>query len=118
MGGLYTDQFENEADFRAHFHTTGPEIWKAVKQQIEKPVDAWVMAAGTGGTLSGVSQYLKTKNPNVKTFLIDPQGSALFMKITQGVLYAPEQSEQRIKRNRYDTITEGIGIGRLTHNFA
>ncbi|XP_020687612.1 cysteine synthase 2 isoform X3 [Dendrobium catenatum] len=112
-GGFFADQFENLANFRAHYEGTGPEIW----EQTEGNLDAFVAAAGTGGTVAGVSRYLKEKNPNVKCFLIDPPGSGLFNRVTRGVLYTKEEAEGRRLKNPFDTITEGIGINRLTKNF-
>ena len=111
--GYFTDQFENMANFQTHYGTTGPEIWK----QTSGEVDAFVMSAGTGGTIAGVSRYLKEQNPKVQVFLVDPPGSSLYNKVRMNVCYASEQAEQRVKRHRYDTITEGIGLDRLTQNF-
>ncbi|XP_051125318.1 cysteine synthase 2 [Andrographis paniculata] len=112
-GGFFADQFENLANFRAHYEDTGPEIW----QQVGGKLDAFVAAAGTGGTVAGVSRFLKEKNSAVKCFLIDPPGSGLFNKVTRGVMYTKEEAEGRRLRNPFDTITEGIGINRLTENF-
>lgn len=113
-GGFFADQFENTANFRAHYETTGPEIWR----QTGGRLDAFVMAAGTGGTLAGVGCYLRQMDAAVRVALVDPPGSALYHRVASGVLYAPEQAERRLRRNRYDTITEGIGLDRLTANFA
>lgn len=112
-GGFFADQFENLANFRAHYEGTGPEIW----DQTGGKLDAFVAAAGTGGTVAGVSRFLKEKNPNIKCFLIDPPGSGLFNKVTRGVMYSKEEAEGRRLKNPFDTITEGIGINRLTENF-
>ncbi|KAJ8429464.1 hypothetical protein Cgig2_015316 [Carnegiea gigantea] len=128
-GGFFADQFENLANFRAHYEGTGPEIW----EQTEGKLDAFVAAAGTGGTVAGVSQFLKVKlafcksfvslclylekNANIKCFLIDPPGSGLFNRVTRGVMYTKEEAEGKRLRNPFDTITEGIGINRLTQNF-
>lgn len=112
-GGFFADQFENLANFRAHYEGTGPEIW----EQTEGKLDAFVAAAGTGGTVAGVSQSLKEKNANIKCFLIDPPGSGLFNRVTRGVMYTKEEAEGKRLRNPFDTITEGIGINRLTQNF-
>ncbi|KAK9084624.1 hypothetical protein Sjap_025035 [Stephania japonica] len=112
-GGFFADQFENLANFRAHYEGTGPEIW----DQIGGNLDAFVAAAGTGGTVAGISRFLKEKNPNIKCFLIDPPGSGLFNKVTRGVMYTREEAEGRRLKNPFDTITEGIGINRLTKNF-
>lgn len=112
-GGFFADQFENLANFRAHYEGTGPEIW----EQTGGELDAFVAAAGTGGTVAGVSGFLQEKNPNIKCFLIDPPGSSLFNKVTRGVLYTKEEAEGQRLKNPFDTITEGIGINRLTQNF-
>lgn len=58
------------------------------------------------------------KNPNIKCFLLDPPGSGLFNKVTRGVMYTKEEAEGRRLKNPFDTITEGIGINRITRNFA
>ncbi|XP_057978698.1 cysteine synthase 2 isoform X2 [Malania oleifera] len=112
-GGFFADQFENLANFRAHYDGTGPEIW----EQTGGDLHAFVAAAGTGGTVAGISRFLKENNPEIKCFLIDPPGSGLFNKITRGVMYTREEAEGRRLRNPFDTITEGIGINRLTQNF-
>ncbi|XP_072982333.1 cysteine synthase 2 [Typha latifolia] len=112
-GGFFADQFENLANFRAHYEWTGPEIW----EQTEGTLHAFIAAAGTGGTVAGVSRFLKEKNPNIKCFLIDPPGSGLFNKVTRGVMYTKEEAEGRRLKNPFDTVTEGIGINRLTKNF-
>ncbi|XP_072981399.1 cysteine synthase 2 [Typha angustifolia] len=112
-GGFFADQFENLANYRAHYEWTGPEIW----EQTEGTLHAFIAAAGTGGTVAGVSRFLKEKNPNIKCFLIDPPGSGLFNKVTRGVMYTKEEAEGRRLKNPFDTITEGIGINRLTKNF-
>ncbi|KAK7299934.1 hypothetical protein RJT34_10763 [Clitoria ternatea] len=113
QGGYFADQFENLANFRAHYEGTGPEIW----EQTNGSLDAFVAAAGTGGTVAGVSRFLQEKNPNIKCFLIDPPGSGLFNKVTRGVMYTKEEAEGRRLKNPFDTITEGIGINRITKNF-
>jgi len=80
-------------------------------------VDAFVSGAGTGGTIAGVSAALKERNPAVRVFLVDPPGSGLYNKVTRGVMYTREEAEGKRLRNPFDTITEGIGINRLTANF-
>nr|XP_023900340.1 cysteine synthase 2-like [Quercus suber]POF20646.1 cysteine synthase 2 [Quercus suber] len=112
-GGFFADQFENLANFRAHYEGTGLEIW----DQTGGILDAFVAAAGTGGTVAGVSRFLQEKNPNIKCFLIDPPSSGLFNKVTRGVMYTREEAEGQRLKNPFDTITEGIGINRLTQNF-
>ena len=110
---LFADQFETSANFDAHYRHTGPEIWA----QTNGSVDAFVMSAGTGGTIAGVSTYLKERKPAVRVFLADPPGSSLYHAVRHGVCYAPEQAERRVRRHRYDTIAEGIGLDRQTANF-
>lgn len=65
-----------------------------------------------------LSSVQQEKNPNIKCFLIDPPGSGLFNKVTRGVMYTKEEAEGRRLKNPFDTITEGIGINRITRNFA
>jgi cysteine synthase A len=127
-GGFFANQFENADNWHAHYETTGPEIVRQVDgdgdgsdrakgQERGNGVDAFVMSAGTGGTISGVSRYLKECDPSTHVVLADPQGSSLFHRVKSGVLYTRQQSERRLRRHRYDTVTEGIGLDRMTHNF-
>jgi len=110
---LFADQFENPDNTKAHLDT-GREIW----EQTGGRLHAFVCGAGTGGTIAGVSSFLKAQDPTVKVFLVDPSGSSLYNLVTRGVLYAREESEGRRLRNPCDTITEGIGLNRLTANFS
>ncbi len=71
--GFMPSQFTNEANKEAHFETTGPEIW----QDTEGTVDIFVAGVGTGGTITGVGEYLKSKTPDVKIVAVEPQKSAL-----------------------------------------
>ncbi|KAG9065347.1 hypothetical protein KI688_002672 [Linnemannia hyalina] len=112
--GFFADQFENLANFNAHFTTTGPEIYR----QTQGNVDAIVMGAGTGGTLAGVTKYLKALLPDLRTYLVDPQGSGLFNKVKYNIMYSPTEKEGKRKRHQVDTVVEGVGINRLTRNFA
>ena len=99
---VWANQFDNVANRRAHVESTGPEIW----QQTEGRIDAFVASSGTGGTLAGVSEYLKSRSTRVRTVLADPPGSALYEYVRNGVL----------KATGTGSITEGIGIGRVTSN--
>ena len=112
ISAVFTNQFENQANFRVHYTTTGPELWKQSPQ-----MSAFVMSSGTGGTIAGVGSFLKRKNPSCRIVLVDPPGSALYHRIHHGVAYAPQQRERAMKRHRYDTLAEGIGLDRLTRNF-
>jgi cysteine synthase A len=111
--GLFADQFETEANWRAHFTGTGPEIY----DQTGGFLDAFVSGAGTGGTLSGVALFLKEKLPELRVVLADPPGSGLYNRVKFGVMFDPKEREGTRRRTQVDTIVEGIGINRLTHNF-
>lgn len=110
---VFMNQFENEANYRAHYTKTGPELWKQCPR-----MDAFVMSSGTGGTIAGVGRYLKEQSRGkCRVVLVDPPGSALYHRIKHGVAYAPQQRERGMKRHRYDTLAEGIGLDRMTANF-
>ncbi|KAF1959141.1 PALP-domain-containing protein [Byssothecium circinans] len=111
--GLFADQFETEANWRAHFTGTGPEIYA----QTDGHLDAFVSGAGTGGTISGVALSLKSRLPDLKVVLADPQGSGLYNKVKYGVMFDQREREGTRRRHQVDTIVEGIGINRVTHNF-
>ncbi len=100
-GALWANQFDNVANRAAHRDTTGVEIW----EQTGGRVDAFVCAVGTGGTLAGVSDALKARNPAVRIGLADPHGAALYSWFRRGRL----ESEG-------DSIAEGIGQSRVTRN--
>ncbi len=101
-GVYWANQFDNTINTEAHIKTTAEEIWT----QTAGKVDAFTCSVGTGGTLSGVSIGLKNKNRNIKIALSDPMGSSLFSYVNKGKLEAEGNS-----------ITEGIGTGRVTKNF-
>ena len=101
---IWANQFDNTANAEAHLQTTGPEIW----EQTSGGVDAFVASAGTGGTIAGVSAYLKARKPSVRCVLADPPGSSLYEHVRNG----------QLKATGSGSITEGIGIGRVTANFA
>ncbi len=100
-GAIWAQQFDNVANRQAHIETTGPEIWT----QTDGKVDGFICAVGSGGTLAGVAHALRERNPNVKIGLADPEGAALYNYYANGELKAEG-----------DSITEGIGQGRITAN--
>lgn len=100
---IWANQFENLANRQAHYLTTGPEIW----QQTNGGVDAWVAATGTGGTYAGTAMFLKEKNPSIKCVVADPMGSGLYSYVKTGEI-----------KSEGNSITEGIGNGRVTGNMA
>jgi len=101
---IWSNQFDNTANRRAHVETTGPEIWA----QTGGRIDAFVTSSGTGGTLAGVAEFLKSQRASVRCVLADPPGSSLYEFVKNGALKATGSG----------SITEGIGIARITANLA
>ena len=77
---FWANQFENLSNSDAHYYTTAPEIWN----QTGGELDGIIMSSGTGGTIGGVTAYLKEQNPKIATYLIDPTGSGLYSYVTKG----------------------------------
>jgi cystathionine beta-synthase len=100
---FYPNQYDNESNAAAHYESTGPEIW----EQTEGKITHFITGVGTGGTVSGISKYLKEKNPNVKTIGIDTYGS-VFKKYKETGIF----DENEI----YSYATEGIGEDILPKN--
>ncbi|MAS42349.1 MAG: cysteine synthase A [Rhodobacteraceae bacterium] len=100
-GAIWANQFDNVANRQAHVVTTAPEIW----EQTQGRVDGFICAVGSGGTLAGVAEGLRAKSKDVKIGLADPDGAALFNWYKHGEL-----------KSSGDSITEGIGQGRITAN--
>jgi len=100
-GAIWANQFDNVANRQSHIEGTGPEIW----DQTAGRIDGFVSAVGTGGTLAGVGMALKERNSDIQIALADPHGAALHAYYTNGELKAEG-----------DSITEGIGQGRITAN--
>jgi len=99
-GVLFADQWNNLDNRKAHYLSTGPEIWA----QTDGKVDGFICAVGTGGTIAGNSLYLKEKNANVVIGVADPRGAAMYDLFTRG----------EAKASPGGSITEGIGLGRVT----
>jgi len=99
-GVLFADQWNNLDNAKAHYESTGPEIW----QQLDGKVDGFICSVGTGGTLAGASRALKEKNKNIVTACADPHGFAMYEYFKTG----------KAKSTPGDSITEGIGLGRVT----
>jgi len=112
-GYYYTDQFENEENFKVHNDTTAAEIIREVPQ-----LHYFVASAGTGGTISGISTSLKYTDSRITTILADVHGSALAARVNHGVIYHSLDREGHRVNHPVDTITEGIGLNRLAGNFA
>ena len=101
-GWFWANQFDNTANRLAHYRTTGPEIWEQTAGQ----VSGFVSAVGTGGTLGGVTLYLKERNPKITVGCADPYGAAMWSWFTNG----------NTDTNDGDSFAEGIGQGRVTKN--
>jgi cysteine synthase len=101
-GAIWANQFDNVANRTVHEQTTGPEIW----EQTGGALDVFVAATGTGGTLGGIARFLKRQGRKVRISLADPQGSSLYHWLRHGEL----------KPTGPGSVTEGIGIGRITAN--
>ena len=98
---IWSNQFDNLANRKAHIETTSEEIWK----QTQGKIDAFICAIGTGGTLAGNSLGLKRKRKAIKIYCADPYGSGMYSYIRKGV-----------SKSACSSITEGIGQSRITKN--
>ena len=100
-GVIWANQFDNTANLEGHYNSTGPEIW----QQTKGNIDGFICSVGSGGTIAGISKFLKEQKSDVTIGLSDPLGSALYNFYQNGELKAEGNS-----------ISEGIGQGRITEN--
>jgi cysteine synthase len=99
-GAIFADQWNNLDNMLAHYETTGPEIFS----QTNGKIDAFICSVGTGGTISGVSKYLKEQNPSIKIGIADPKGAAMYNYFHNNTITPTEGN----------SISEGIGLGRVT----
>jgi cysteine synthase len=99
-GVLFADQWNNLDNLKAHYVSTGPEIW----EQTGGKLDGFICSIGTGGTLAGVSAYLREKNKDIVIGVADPRGAAMYEWFKHG----------QAKASPGASITEGIGLGRVT----
>ena len=99
-GVLFADQWNNLDNRKAHYVSTGPEIWR----DTDGKIDGFICAVGTGGTLAGVSTYLREQKPDIVIGVADPRGAAMYDLFKHGEAKASEGG----------SITEGIGLGRVT----
>ena len=100
-GVMWANQFDNVANQQGHYQYTAPEIW----EQTNGRIDGFTCSVGSGGTIGGISRYLKEQNPDITIALSDPHGSALYHHYAHGELKSDGNS-----------ISEGIGQGRITAN--
>ncbi len=99
-GVVFADQWNNLDNRKAHYISTGPEIW----EQTGGEIDGFICAIGTGGTLAGVASYLRQRKKDVVIGVADPRGAAMYNLFARGEAKASEGG----------SITEGIGLGRVT----
>ncbi len=100
-GAIWANQFDNVANRQAHIDSTAPEIW----EQLDGRIDGFICAIGTGGTLAGTAMGLRERSRDIKIGLADPYGSAMYAYYARGEL-----------KSEGNSITEGIGQGRITKN--
>ena len=99
-GVLFADQWNNLDNAKAHYDSTGPEIW----QQTGGKIDGFICSVGTGGTLAGTSAFLREKKKDIAIGVADPRGAAMYSLYTTG----------EAKMSPGVSISEGIGLGRVT----
>jgi cysteine synthase A len=99
-GVIFADQWNNLDNRKAHYVSTGPEIW----QQTGGRIDGFICSIGTGGTLAGTSAYLREQRGDIVIGLADPHGAAMYNWFAHG----------EVKASEGGSITEGIGLGRVT----
>ena len=99
-GCIFADQWNNLDNRKAHYVSTGPEIWR----DLDGKIDGFICSIGTGGTIAGVSSFLREKTKNIMIGVADPRGAAMYNLFAHG----------EAKASQGGSITEGIGLGRVT----
>jgi len=99
-GVLFADQWNNLDNRKAHYVSTGPEIW----EETQGKIDAFICSIGTGGTIAGTSTYLREQKKNIVIGVADPRGAAMYHLFADG----------KAKPTEGGSISEGIGLGRVT----
>ena len=99
----WANQFDNPDNLLAHYHTTGPEMWK----QMDGKIDSVVISAGSGGAAAGISKFMKEKNHHIKVHMPDPVGSGIVNYFNTG----------EFSSDGAYTMTEGVGITRMVENY-
>uniref|UniRef100_K3XBS8 Cysteine synthase n=1 Tax=Globisporangium ultimum (strain ATCC 200006 / CBS 805.95 / DAOM BR144) TaxID=431595 RepID=K3XBS8_GLOUD len=112
---VYPNQFENTANMKAHYMTTGPEIWR----QTNGTIDGFVTSSGTAGTISGISKFLKEKKPECAVWIVDPEEVAGISKFVNDDRTTSSMKDgfEVIQAKQGSTIAEGVGLSRVTPNF-
>ena len=147
ISAVFIDQFENLSNFDIHYRQTGPELWKQLDGRRLDAFCMSSGTGGTiSGMASFLKEKKKQNrqknnyrnhlhnllriiglyyfddnnddNVRIKIVLVEPPGSVLYNKVEHGVAYAVEQRERSLRKHRYDTIAEGIGLDRVTRNFS
>jgi cysteine synthase len=123
---LVQQEQDDEEKYSNDNSNNNSNIWKKWKERLlslssssssSTSLDAFVMSSGTGGTIAGISKYLQENSPSTKIILADPYGSSLHHKVQYNTCYTIQQSERQLRKHRYDSIVEGVGLDRLTANF-
>ncbi|TMW66702.1 hypothetical protein Poli38472_014014 [Pythium oligandrum] len=111
---VFLNQFENMANMRAHYESTGPEIW----EQTNGNVDGFVCASGTAGTIAGISKFLKEKNSECTAWLADAEEIMALTRFVNANVKSEEIEDlELVPQSSGSTVAEGIGIPRVTPNF-
>merc|ERR1712137_212308 len=123
LGGVCLDQYNNLNNMTAHIESTGPELWR----QTDTKIDCVVLSSGTGGTIAGVSTYLKSKNPAIQIYLVDIVGAGVTLRgnveesiLQKANLKYTETIREKLPEEKEDqyTVMEGIGSSVIYDNLS